>query len=258
MASSRTTAPLDDIYLQRRGPLWAGRRLTGTTTATGGYHRGFAEVNLDLRDTLSSAAQPLLQAADEMGQRVAPLLDGTVAPPLAGALIRAVEWISSSITRESYDDKIVDLSTAMECMLTHETEGLKGQSIALRYLLLIDATGGGNYAYPRAVLPIYERRSLIIHGARRRIGSGQDYQLMREVCLNTFDRMIRLVVNRPDIRSIAQLVQYLEKDPERIELVAQMILSDDFKPDREVIKHATRIAADVRQRLGTGDASPTV
>lgn len=144
----------------------------------------------------------------------------------------------------------------MECMLTHETEGLKGQSIALRYLLLIDATGGGNYAYPHAVLPIYEKRSLIIHGATRRIGSGQDYQLMREVCLNTLDRIISLVANHPGIRSIPQVVQHLENDPERIELVAQMILNDSFKPDREIMKHASRVAAQIRDRLA-GAPTPT-
>lgn len=59
--------------------------------------------------TMSRRLGRLIQAANLMGQRAAPLLDGTVAPPIAGALIRAVDWMSSSITRESYDDKFIDL-----------------------------------------------------------------------------------------------------------------------------------------------------
>ncbi len=51
-------------------------------------------------------------------------------------LIRALEWIGESIKRESLDDKIVDICTALETWLVIKSDQIKGEAIAMRMMLL--------------------------------------------------------------------------------------------------------------------------
>jgi len=132
-------------------------------------------------------------------------------------------------------------------MLTNESARLKGHAIALQYILLIDVTGGGNYINPRAVLPICELRSAVIHGAKRRVASGIHYDALREVCLATFEAIMRVVAAHSELRSVKQLVDLLESKPDRIESVPQWVLGDQ-RTDRDLLKFAAKIAAERRER----------
>jgi hypothetical protein len=109
MASSGAIAPMDDLFWQRRSRFRVAKSLTDPTSLTFEFRNEFSGIVLDLRGSLKDGAEPLTNAARTMGVQVAPLFDGTVRKRLADALIRAAEWIGSSVTRESYDDKVVDL-----------------------------------------------------------------------------------------------------------------------------------------------------
>ena len=51
-------------------------------------------------------------------------------------ILRAMQWISSSVVREEPDDKIVDICTALETLLTTKDDLRKGECIALRTMLI--------------------------------------------------------------------------------------------------------------------------
>ena len=69
----------------------------------------------------------------------------------------------------------------------------------------------------------------------------------------TVRRAIQLASSRAEIRSVRDLVRALESDADRIEQVVAMILDDRFRPDRDLIKYARGIAAQLR---GTTAESP--
>jgi hypothetical protein len=239
MVESNAFAPVDELFLQQRGRRFVTRRLTGDRGRQSGMHRGFAPVTLDLRKRQAPQAGRIFAAASGMSATISPLYDNTYSASLTSALLRALEWIGSSITRDSYDDKVVDLCTAMECMLSTKSDGLKGQAIALRYMLLTERVSK-NYVYYHAVLPVYEIRSQVIHGSRRRVASGQDYQLMREIAINTFRMAMQFLKQIDGVASIAKLVALLESDADRVEQVT-WLLDQKFKPDQEVAKYAAKV-----------------
>ena len=73
-----------------------------TSPVEWGAARGFRPVSLDL-------AAPWTESTRDFIGRLGPLYDGTIEVKLRDALLRSLEWIGISITRESYDHKIVDL-----------------------------------------------------------------------------------------------------------------------------------------------------
>ncbi len=183
----------------------------------------------------------MIEAVRDLGTRVTPLYDGTVPPKVASALLRALEWIGSSITRESYDDKVVDLCTALECMLGLKSDGRKGEAIALRYILL-SGLRGGLYIMPHMILPAYQTRSQVIHGSHRRVATPIQYTALREIAMETVTMVLDVVQRDNSIRTVKHLVDLLESDHEAIRRSLEMVLDGDrIKSDREVEKYAHTI-----------------
>jgi hypothetical protein len=133
----------------------------------------------------------------------------------------------------------------MECILSVKSDTKKGEAIALRYLLLTSMLTG-MYEAPHATLPIYELRSSIIHGSARSIAGPVEYIAMRSVAMVAVSLVIRLVQKQPEIRDIGMLIDFLERDDERIEWVTGVILRPSaHKFDRAI----QRYADDVLKRL---------
>ena len=120
-------------------------------------------------------------------------------------LERAINWISSSITRERLDDKIVDLCTALETLLLpNYTSGQKGQMIALRYRLI-----GGDWS-PIGILSLYNLRSYIVHGNVLNVSHYLDYWNLLLICFVTVDRLVKLAKRNPAIQNLKDLVGIVE------------------------------------------------
>jgi hypothetical protein len=99
--------------------------------------------------------------------------------------VRAIEWIGSSMMRETNDDKIVDLCVALETLLATEQDGMKGELIALRSMLLCLHLKKAWYD-PGFVLYLYIKRSHIVHGSRRRICTTSDYNRGMMLAIEVF------------------------------------------------------------------------
>jgi hypothetical protein len=93
-------------------------------------------------------------------------------PELRKRFERALMWIGRSIEEEDPDIKIINLSTALETILTDKSDRMKGETLAYR-ILLLNAHVKKPFIDPAKVLWIYELRSEIIHGSRIGIASDE-------------------------------------------------------------------------------------
>ena len=113
-------------------------------------------------------------------------------PKLRERFERALMWIGRSIEEEDPDIKIVNLSTALETILTDKSEGKKGEQLAYR-MLLVNAHVKKPFIDPAKVLRIYELRSEIIHGSRIGIASDQEYSTMKFVAIETLRCSLEII-----------------------------------------------------------------
>src|SRR5207248_1756810 len=108
---------------------------------------------------------------------------GTVGGRLGERFLRALEWIGTSMTRESSDDKVVDLITAIECVLDPTTGGSKAEAVTLRSMLLA-AAAGSELHNPVLLYRFYLVRNQIVHGSERGLASEGDYLFLRRAALD--------------------------------------------------------------------------
>ncbi|TME31643.1 MAG: hypothetical protein E6I75_18075 [Chloroflexi bacterium] len=235
--SSNALGPMDELFLQHRTGYWMARRLVTPADVMVGFRAPQSPILLDLRDQLKAAAPKLMQAATEIAELTAGLYDGTVPPSLASALRRALEWIGTSVTRETLDDKIVDLCTALECILSSETEGNKGVRLAFRYVVLC-AVRGRLCPYPGTVLSVYERRSEIVHGASRGVATEVDYSTIRDVAIEAVRLVLHVARIHSEITSVGELTHFLESDTERIQRAVDVVGVSETRHSRVVRKYA--------------------
>ena len=113
-------------------------------------------------------------------------------PELRERFERALIWIGRSIEEEDPDIKIINLSTALETILTNKSEGKKGERLAYR-MLLLNAHVKKPFIDPAKVLWIYELRSEIIHGSRIGIASDHEYSTMKFVAIETLRYSIEII-----------------------------------------------------------------
>ena len=185
IVSSTPFAISDRWLLQRRGEFHAVRQVEPKTgRVEWGAARGFRPVSLDL------AAQWIESTRDLVG-RLEPLYDGTIRCKLRDALLRSLEWIGMSITRESYDHKIVDLCTGLEAVLTTVGDRRKGEAIAFRSMLL-SAALGKPFCPPGVLYGLYERRSRVVHGAALGECGENDYLQLRLAAIEAVLNIIEL------------------------------------------------------------------
>jgi len=120
-------------------------------------------------------------------------------------LERAINWISSSITRERLDDKVVDLCTALEVLLLPNYRGgKKGHVIALRHRLI-----GGDWN-PIGILTLYNLRSDIVHGSGLSVSQYLDYWHLLVICFITLDKLVKLTKRNPMVQNLKDLVAIVE------------------------------------------------
>lgn len=133
------------------------------------------------------------------------IANGELPDEISKHLERAINWISSGITRERLDDKIVDLCTALETLLLPNYRlGQKGQMVALRHRLI-----GGDWS-PIGVLALYDLRSDIVHGSVLNVSQYLDYWDLLVVCFITVDKLVNLAKRNPAVQNLKDLVAIVE------------------------------------------------
>jgi hypothetical protein len=138
------------------------------------------------RTHILTVGEKIYKQAEELNKFTQGLF---VSQPIQGDIrehfVRAIEWIGSSLRRETNDDKIVDLCVALETLLAKQNDGMKGELIALRSMLLCLHLKKSWYD-PGFVLYLYKKRSDIVHGSRRGVGTTSDYDRGMMLAIEVF------------------------------------------------------------------------
>ena len=229
---SITRTPVwDSQLLQRRGQFRAIREVSPQKkfVSTGG---GRTSTPIDLEFT-----ELLAGSTTEFMRQLAPLYDDTIQARLRDALFRSIEWIGTSITRESYDHKVVDLCTALEAALTTIDDGKKGEAIALRSMLLSMAVDEPFFD-PRELYVLYKLRSRVVHGAALGECGENDYIKLRQMAERVVLNIIKLNSTQREITRPSGLIKFLET-PERVDEALTWLVrwqDDDTKALAEYAK----------------------
>lgn len=194
---------LDEQMLFRRGPVVAVTSLTDDQIVSESWQRGFLPIELQVD-------RPLRQPIRDSLAQVASVVAGTPQSRLTEQLRRALDWLGTSITREHFDDKVVDLCTALEAMLTTKADKKKGEAIALRSTLLSLLLNERSFD-PAVVSRLYELRSRVVHGSARRVCGEREYLILRALSMSTL-RNVAALVNKANVKSIRELIAALETE----------------------------------------------
>lgn len=124
------------------------------------------------------------------------------------AFQRAISWIGDAVMSEDLNHKIIFLCTALESILCTKDDGMKGESIAYRMILLATETQKG-FISPMKILWLYNERSSLIHGSRVDIANKPDYLTLRRAVHDVLEQSL-LLVKKHRISSVANLIRYLE------------------------------------------------
>lgn len=193
----------DEQLLQRRGQLHVVRALRSTPTSLPGWQRTFSMIELKL-------GGPLHRETVDLVKRLDPVLQGKLPTRMNERLIRALQWIGMSVTREHYDHKVVDLCTALECLLTGRDDTKKGEAISLRTMLL-SFTLDRTFAHPSEIYRWYDLRSEVIHGSAIGNCTATDYLRLRRVVLGTLLNAMDLALENDTVISVFHLISVVEE-----------------------------------------------
>ena len=160
-----------------------------------------------------------------------------------------------SITRESYDHKIVDLCTALEAVLTTKSDGRKGEAIAFRTMLLSIAIDEP-FPYPRDAYRLYDLRSQVVHGAALGACGENDYLQLRLIAQKAALNAITFIGIQGEINQPSQLIKLLESR-ERMEKAIAWLEGCQDAITRKVTKYAkSRLLPSGAGRLQSQEALP--
>lgn len=202
----------DEQLLQKRGRYHAVQAVdaspsepTGWERGLSGWDRGYTPIDLKIDG-------PLLASTSEMAIKLQPLFDKAAPVRLRERLLRALEWIGTSVTREHYDDKVVDLCTALECLLTGKDDPKKGEAISLRMMLLARELELG-FVHPGIPYGLYGLRPEVVHGSAIGACGRSDYATLRHVALDVLLRLLELSQSKSSMTRISQVIKVIENEP---------------------------------------------
>ena len=216
VGSFRSTTIYDEQLLQRRNGLAAIRQVKPQPQLVEiSPGRKFGPIDLGLSGTLADST-------NEFIGKLTPLYGGTIQCDIRDTLLKGIERIGMSITRDHYDYKVVDILTALEVVLIPRNDkNPKSKSLALRVMLLSLALDNG-YFVPSSdeVYRLYGRRNAIIHDADRGVCDDKDYGTLRRIAERAILNIIKLtseqVGEQRTFACLEDVVEFLETE-ERIE-----------------------------------------
>ncbi len=186
-----------------------GVKKAGTTgPVLPGFRLGFRSVELTVDDIISK------QLSQSAGFLECLFIENGMPSGIRDRLLRAVEWIGESVTRESDDDKVIDLCTALETLLTTQGDGRKGEVISLRMMMLYLSLNEPFFD-PLQLLVLYNKRSEVIHGSKRKICTESDYSTGRLIAIDVFQKTVAFIKKNNITKHIA-LIRSLQSQPELV------------------------------------------
>ena len=246
IGSFRPAAIHDVELLQRRGKHWIIREISSEIGNIGhGWEMGFRPIGRDVLGTIEMETRLFRE-------QIEPLYDGSIQGRLRDTLLRSLEWIGVSITRQSYDHKVIDLCIALEAALTTKGDPRKGEAIAVRAILLPMALGKG-FPSPQELYHLYNVRSRIVHGAALRECGERDYRILQSQAASVILNIIELTRREAVITRSSYLIKFLESR-EQLEKAIRWL---EQQPGQD----AADLAEYARERLaalpeGTGRQCP--
>jgi hypothetical protein len=166
-------------------------------------------------------------------------------PKLRKRFSLALHWIATAITRTDYDEKLVDICTALESLLVEKSDHWKGELIALRAILLQCAVDG-RFADTFPLLGLYELRSRVVHGSDVGvIGEGQ-YTYLFDTATRLVMQAVQLVNRNPAITSFRHFRNVLES-ADMLD-VAVRWFQRYGKDGQTIVDEAKKLLAGRRQR----------
>lgn len=225
----------DNQMLFRREELLAVKPVDGDTPPSTSWELGYrpmgVEVPIGLAETLREYLAPLEAVTS-----------GDISKRLASRIRRAIHWIGTSATRESHDDKVIDLCTALETLITTKDDKRKGQAIALRSMLLPTCLGGG-FLDPTMAFRLYDVRSQIIHGSDVRISGDQHSGYLHALAIRVLSDVVRLLQTDSSLTKQSKIISHMES-PERLRDAISWLEQDERPEAQEIRKFAeTQLAA---------------
>ena len=192
------------------------------------FNQGFEATDIELSGTFAESTKNFIA-------EVAAIYDGTIQGRLREALVRSLIWVGTSITRELYDHKIVDLCTALESVLTTEDNQRKGEAVALRAMLLSTALGKP-YRHPGVTHRLYDKRSRVVHGSALDECGESDYYTMRAIVEETILNILELIRTEASITRPSKLIEYLESTERLTEGLSWLLIWED-ENSKEIAKY---------------------
>ena len=175
-------------------------RKKDTPSSVGGWlQRSYKPFSVDIDEALEKSINKFLSSIPEI------LEEEKLPPKLRERFERALTWIGRSIEDEDPDIKIINLSTALETILTAQSDKMKGETLAYR-MLLLNAHVDKPFIHPAKVLWIYELRSNIVHGNEIGIASDHEYLTMKHVAIDTLLYSLE-IIRREGLKNHAKFIE---------------------------------------------------
>jgi len=195
----------NDELLQSRGQFALAKVAGAEFPALERWERGFESLDLTL-------SERVLTDISDVVERINTAFSGQHPRQLSEAIRRAVGWIGASTAEERYDNRVIGLCTALECLLTTIEDKRKGEAIALRTMLVASAVEEG-FTHPAEVYQLYDLRSKVVHGSARGICGESDYATLRFVTVRTFVNILRFIdQSSTPLKNASDLISSLETE----------------------------------------------
>lgn len=211
-ASLSTNINLHDKNLLFKQDEYSFIRKKGNSSSIGG-HLGtrYKPIPIEINKDSENKINKFLSSIPEV------LEEGKLPPKFRELFVRAFTWVGRAIEEEDSDIKIINLSTALETILTTQNDKRKGETLAYRMLLLntfIDKP----FIDPANVLWIYELRSNIIHGSKLGIASNYEYSTMLHVAMDALINSLE-VIRIKNLKVHNKFIDILESDGKKDQIL---------------------------------------
>jgi hypothetical protein len=214
----------DEQLLQQRTDGYVLKRLPGPQHTARGWHRGFRGYGLELDATL-------LGEVNRIATRFRPVFNGTVAAQISSQFMRAIELVGASVTHEHADDKVVNLCTALEAILTMRQERDKSAAVALR-LMLLSIRLDQPFSWPAEPYDLYQLRNRVIHGESRGVSTERDYRDLRRFAYDALVSAVELVISDRQITDMNRFVSAMEEHATMSRAIHWLKANEAYLPEQ--------------------------
>lgn len=199
----------DEEMLFKQSEYLAVRKSGDSSVINFEWHRRFRSIEFKMEEIISKQ----VKASREMIEYL--FGNSGLRGRMRDRILRALEWISNSVVREELDDKVVDVCTALETLLTTKDDLRKGECIALRMTILYTKLGK-SFFDPVHVMNLYLKRSDIVHGSGRRVCTESDYWIGRWIASDVLSKSLAYIQSK-GITQHSAFIKSLQEDRDMVQ-----------------------------------------